>query len=78
MRAGVRVTGQTHRFLAPGLPDPQGRRGGIEHRPPSNEGDFMARIIVTADPTTDHAAPVLLDEHVYSLHLDSEHKRWGT
>jgi hypothetical protein len=25
------------------------------------EGDFMARIIVTTDPTTQHAAPVLLD-----------------
>jgi hypothetical protein len=33
----------------------------------------MARIIVTTDPTTDRAAPVLLDEHVYSMHLDNEH-----
>ena len=33
----------------------------------------MARIIVTTDPTTDHAAPVLLDESVYSMHLDNDH-----
>jgi len=33
----------------------------------------MARIIVTTDPTTQHAAPVLLDESVYSIHLDDEH-----
>jgi len=33
----------------------------------------MARIIVTTDPTTDHAAPVLLDESVYPTHLDNEH-----
>ncbi len=33
----------------------------------------MARIIVTTDPTTHHAAPVLLDESVYSIHLDNEH-----
>ena len=33
----------------------------------------MARIIVTTDPTTDQAAPVLLDESVYSLHLDNDH-----
>jgi hypothetical protein len=33
----------------------------------------MARIIVTTDPTTDHAAPVLLDESVYSVHLDNDH-----
>ena len=33
----------------------------------------MARIIVTTDPTTDHTAPVLLDESVYSMHLDNEH-----
>lgn len=37
------------------------------------KGDFMARIIVTTDPTTDHAAPVLLDESVYSIHLDNDH-----
>jgi hypothetical protein len=36
-------------------------------------GDFMARIIVTTDPRTDHAAPILLDESVYSVHLDNEH-----
>lgn len=33
----------------------------------------MPRIIVTTDPTTDHAPPVLLDESVYSIHLDNEH-----
>ena len=33
----------------------------------------MARIIVTTDPKTDRAAPVLLDESVYSIHLDDEH-----
>jgi hypothetical protein len=34
----------------------------------------MARIIVTTDPTTHHAAPVLLDESVYSIHLGNEHQ----
>ena len=33
----------------------------------------MARIIVTTDPTTDYGAPVLLDERVYSIHLDNAH-----
>ena len=33
----------------------------------------MARIIVTTDPTTQNDAPVLLDERVYSIHLDNEH-----
>ena len=33
----------------------------------------MARIIVTTDPTIDHTAPVLMDESVYSVHLDNEH-----
>jgi hypothetical protein len=33
----------------------------------------MARIIVTTDPTTQHAAPVLLEESVYSVHLDNDH-----
>lgn len=33
----------------------------------------MARIIVTTDPTTKRAAPVLLDESVYSIHLDDDH-----
>jgi hypothetical protein len=33
----------------------------------------MARIIVTTDPTHKHAAPVLLDESVYSIHLDNDH-----
>jgi hypothetical protein len=38
-----------------------------------NKGDLMARIIVTTDPTTQDAPPVLLDESVYSIHLDNEH-----
>jgi hypothetical protein len=33
----------------------------------------MARIIVTTDPTDNRLAPVLLDESVYSIHLDNEH-----
>jgi hypothetical protein len=33
----------------------------------------MARIIVTTDPTRNHTAPVLLDESVYSIHLDNDH-----
>ncbi|HWG08230.1 MAG TPA: hypothetical protein VN672_04390 [Solirubrobacteraceae bacterium] len=33
----------------------------------------MAKIIVTTDPTTHDAAPVLLDESVYSIHLDNDH-----
>jgi hypothetical protein len=34
----------------------------------------MARLIVTTDPTTQHAAPpVLLEESVYSIHLDNDH-----
>lgn len=33
----------------------------------------MARIIVTTDATADHAATTLLDENVYSLHLDNDH-----
>jgi hypothetical protein len=33
----------------------------------------MARIIVTTDATTRHEPPVLLDESVYSLHLDNDH-----
>jgi hypothetical protein len=33
----------------------------------------MARIIVTTDPTTQHPAPVLLEESVYSIHLDNDH-----
>jgi hypothetical protein len=41
--------------------------------PTIKRGDFMARIIVTTDPTTNHAAPVLLDESVYSIHLDNDH-----
>jgi len=33
----------------------------------------MARLIVTTDPTADHAAPVVLDESVYSIHLENDH-----
>jgi hypothetical protein len=33
----------------------------------------MARIIVTTDEATHDPAPVLLDERVYSIHLDNEH-----
>jgi hypothetical protein len=33
----------------------------------------MARIIVTTDSTNEHPAPVLLDESVYSVHLDNDH-----
>jgi hypothetical protein len=33
----------------------------------------MARIIVTTDPIADHAAPVLMDERVYTIHLDNDH-----
>jgi hypothetical protein len=34
----------------------------------------MPRIIVTTDPSaTAHPAPVLLDERVYSIHLDDDH-----
>ena len=33
----------------------------------------MARIIVTTDPIADHAAPVLMDESIYSIHLDNDH-----
>jgi hypothetical protein len=55
----------------PQLDDP-GRRGRIELHLRA-KGDFMARIIVTTDPTTNQAAPVLLDESVYSIHLDNQH-----
>jgi len=41
--------------------------------PKINEGDFMPRITVTTDPTTQHASPVLLDERVYSIHLSDDH-----
>jgi hypothetical protein len=46
---------------------------GYRHHRKIDEGDFMARIIVTTDPTTQNAAPVLLDERVYSIHLDNDH-----
>ena len=38
-----------------------------------NKGDFMARIIVTTDPTEQRDAPVLLEERVYSIHLSDDH-----
>jgi hypothetical protein len=43
------------------------------HHRKINKGDFMARITVTTDPTTQHASPVLLDESVYSIHLSDDH-----
>jgi hypothetical protein len=33
----------------------------------------MARIIVMTDPTTNRAAPILLDESVHSTHLANDH-----
>ena len=33
----------------------------------------MARIIVTTDSSSENSAPVLLDESVYSVHLDNDH-----
>lgn len=33
----------------------------------------MARIMVTTDPRPGNAAPVLMDESIYSIHLDSGH-----
>jgi len=33
----------------------------------------MARIIVTTDSSSENPAPVLLDESVYSVHLDNDH-----
>jgi len=47
--------------------------GGSEHHRKLNKGDHMARIIVTTDPTEQRDAPILLDESVYSAHLDSDH-----
>jgi hypothetical protein len=38
-----------------------------------NGGEFMARIIVTSDPSERRDAPALLDEHVYSAHLANDH-----
>jgi hypothetical protein len=39
----------------------------------SKREPFMARITVTTDPTSQHAAPVLLDENAYSIHLSNDH-----
>jgi hypothetical protein len=33
----------------------------------------MARIIVTTDPSEQRDAPILLEESVYSVHLDNDH-----
>ncbi|HEV3048353.1 MAG TPA: hypothetical protein VGY13_13455 [Solirubrobacteraceae bacterium] len=33
----------------------------------------MARIIVMADSTEQHDAPVMLEERVYPVHLSSDH-----
>jgi hypothetical protein len=33
----------------------------------------MPRIIVTTDPAEQRDAPVLLEERVYSVHLDDDH-----
>ena len=33
----------------------------------------MARIIVTADPDEHRDTPIVLDERVYPVHLDSDH-----
>ena len=33
----------------------------------------MARIIVTTDPSEQSEAPILLEESVYSVHLDDDH-----
>jgi hypothetical protein len=38
-----------------------------------NQGDFMARIVVTTDPTDSRSAAVLLDERAYPIHLDDQH-----
>jgi hypothetical protein len=55
-------------------------QGGVEAFPVGgidtdkiNEGDFMARIIVTTDPTERPDAPVLLDEFVCPDHLSDHH-----
>ncbi len=48
-------------------------RWGIDIHRKIHKGDIMARIIVTADPTDRHDAPVLLDERVCSLHLADDH-----
>jgi hypothetical protein len=48
------------------------KRSNGEHRS-INKGALMARITVTTDPTSEHAAPVLLDEIVYSIHLSDDH-----
>jgi hypothetical protein len=39
----------------------------------TNQGDFMARIIVTTDPSERPDAPVLLDEFVCPDHLSDDH-----
>jgi hypothetical protein len=44
----------------------------IEHHK-TDEGDFMARIIVTTDPSERPDDPVLLDEFVCPDHLSDDH-----
>ena len=75
MRVSVERSKHTRRITEADHPVSLSRRARCltVRIPTSNEGDFMARIIVTTDPTTDQAAPVLLDESVYSLHLDNDH-----
>jgi hypothetical protein len=46
---------------------------GDRHHRKINEGDFMARIIVTTDASERPDAPVLLEERVCSAHLASDH-----
>ena len=41
--------------------------------PTIKQGDLITRIIVATHPTRKRAAPVLMDESVYSIHLDSGH-----
>jgi hypothetical protein len=38
-----------------------------------DQGDLMARIIVTTDPTEQGETPVLLEERVYPVHVASDH-----
>jgi hypothetical protein len=46
---------------------------GDRHQPTIQQGDLMARIIVTTDGGAQSGAPVLLDERVYPVHLASDH-----
>jgi hypothetical protein len=73
VHADVSLATQANRFTSPfylAL-----REAGKDRTLPTikREGHSMARIIVTTDSMTDRATPVLLDESVYSIHLDNEH-----